>query len=195
MRVRLISGGLMLASVLLVGAARASVLDWTLEGVVLSDGSAVTGSFDFDAATNVYSNVNIAVAGGPNYPATDFTVSIPVNGGNNQPFWIEAVPGTYAGDATGLEQIFLVFSQSLTDAGGTVPIIGEFGSPQVNTCGDPVCRSVDPNFPNVYGGSNQGFVTTEAPGGVPEPATWALMFGGFGLAGAALRRHRAIVAA
>jgi hypothetical protein len=31
-------------------------------------------------------------------------------------------------------------------------------------------------------------------GGVPEPATWALMIGGFGLAGAALRR-RALVAA
>lgn len=32
-------------------------------------------------------------------------------------------------------------------------------------------------------------------GAVPEPASWALMFGGFGLAGAALRRRRAMVAA
>jgi hypothetical protein len=30
---------------------------------------------------------------------------------------------------------------------------------------------------------------------VPEPASWALMIGGFGMAGAALRRRRAIVAA
>ena len=30
--------------------------------------------------------------------------------------------------------------------------------------------------------------------GVPEPATWALMIGGFGMAGAALRRRRAIAA-
>ncbi len=31
-----------------------------------------------------------------------------------------------------------------------------------------------------------------AGGGVPEPATWALMIGGFGLAGAALRRRKAM---
>jgi len=31
-------------------------------------------------------------------------------------------------------------------------------------------------------------------GGVPEPSTWALMIGGFGLAGGALRRRRAVAA-
>jgi hypothetical protein len=34
-----------------------------------------------------------------------------------------------------------------------------------------------------------------AGGGVPEPASWALMIGGFGLAGATLRRRRSAVAA
>jgi PEP-CTERM motif len=33
-----------------------------------------------------------------------------------------------------------------------------------------------------------------AGGGVPEPASWALMIGGFGLAGAALRRRRGVIA-
>jgi WD40 repeat protein len=38
---------------------------------------------------------------------------------------------------------------------------------------------------------------TQGPtdGGVPEPATWGLMLSGFGLAGAALRRRRAALAA
>ena len=38
------------------------------------------------------------------------------------------------------------------------------------------------------------FDTHAVGGGVPEPATWALMLGGFGLAGAALRRRRATAA-
>jgi hypothetical protein len=38
-------------------------------------------------------------------------------------------------------------------------------------------------------------VEDQSPAAVPEPATWALMIGGFGMAGAALRRRRAWVSA
>ena len=48
-------------------------------------------------------------------------------------------------------------------------------------------------------GDNTQFVTAtiraESTGAVPEPATWALMISGFGLAGAALRRRRAVATA
>lgn len=40
------------------------------------------------------------------------------------------------------------------------------------------------------GYANQGFII-----GVPEPSTWVVMIAGFGLAGAALRRRRALAAA
>ena len=39
-------------------------------------------------------------------------------------------------------------------------------------------------------GDVAGLYDNYVNGGVPEPATWALMIGGFGLAGAALRRRR-----
>ncbi|WP_293907435.1 PEPxxWA-CTERM sorting domain-containing protein [Phenylobacterium sp.] len=37
-------------------------------------------------------------------------------------------------------------------------------------------------------------VATPFGGAVPEPSTWALTIGGFGLAGATLRRRRAAIA-
>jgi len=40
-----------------------------------------------------------------------------------------------------------------------------------------------------------GFSGSGGGAAVPEPASWALMIGGFGMAGAALRRRRAMVAA
>lgn len=40
---------------------------------------------------------------------------------------------------------------------------------------------------------NQVSLTDTIAGGVPEPASWALMISGFGLSGAALRRRRSVV--
>jgi hypothetical protein len=44
---------------------------------------------------------------------------------------------------------------------------------------------------NYNASSNAVLYSTTPGGGVPEPATWAMMIAGFGLAGAALRRRRA----
>lgn len=49
---------------------------------------------------------------------------------------------------------------------------------------------------NYQGSSNPGYIVYQnfqvtTPDAAPEPGTWALMFCGVGLAGAALRRHRA----
>lgn len=41
-----------------------------------------------------------------------------------------------------------------------------------------------------YSSVNGDFAISEVGGGVPEPATWALMLAGFGLSGAALRSMR-----
>jgi hypothetical protein len=47
---------------------------------------------------------------------------------------------------------------------------------------------------NTYGPYNQALVTTFDTSGVPEPASWAMMVGGFGLVGGAMRRRAAKVA-
>lgn len=190
MRLLAFVGGLALAAAI-VGGAQAAVVNWTLQDVSLADGSAVSGTFGFDADADLYSNVDIAVAGGPSFPtASNFTISIPVNGGATEPYWLQVVPGSFSGDATGLEQLFLVFTAPLSDGGGTVAISSEFGSPQLGVCGDPLCRTNDPGFPEVYGGDGQGFVTTQPTTGVPEPAAWTLMLLGCGGMGAALRMRR-----
>jgi Domain of unknown function (DUF4082)/PEP-CTERM motif len=58
-----------------------------------------------------------------------------------------------------------------------------------NYQGDNILRK--PGFSigyTVYAGPN--FLSAAIPGAVPEPASWALMFGGFGLVGAAMRRRQ-----
>ena len=60
-------------------------------------------------------------------------------------------------------------------------------------------RGVSADTPNsIYGlrfGGNYLLLTGTAdgiPGGVPEPASWAMMIGGFGLIGGALRRRQSV---
>ena len=43
------------------------------------------------------------------------------------------------------------------------------------------------------GGSVTGSITFPGVTGVPEPTTWAMMIGGFGLVGASMRRRKAVV--
>lgn len=65
----------------------------------------------------------------------------------------------------------------------------------------PTTNIIDQNFIDFTDGSDAiievprtflTFTIADAPAAVPEPASWALMVGGFGLAGAAMRRRRSV---
>lgn len=73
-----------------------------------------------------------------------------------------------------------------------------FSSPSEDTANDPPKSNPPPptgTFPSdETDGSFGGTELPINPGAVPEPAAWALMISGFGFAGAALRRRRALAA-
>lgn len=77
-----------------------------------------------------------------------------------------------------------------------MPLVSAFGSPVGPLASDTnyfVYNSTGPTGPQWDYDTYYGSVQFEAIfNSVPEPATWALMIGGFGLAGAALRRRRAL---
>jgi len=78
--------------------------------------------------------------------------------------------------------------------GGAVATDGGFGYWDINN-GPSSAYIGGFNLAGIYGPtSSEAFTLTSANGGVPEPASWALMLGGFGLVGGAMRRRRTSVA-
>ncbi len=56
-----------------VGSAQAAVVTWSLNDVVFEDLGTATGSFDYDADTNVYSDVAILTTAWSSHSATSYS--------------------------------------------------------------------------------------------------------------------------
>ena len=110
---------------------------------------------------------------------------------------------------TGIQKSAFAVSVGGTDNGnlGTVGGVANGGvtdfaiaiNPVVPNPGNPQTPLTGRSFIYSLANSTQNYVTTNvtttatavaAPAGVPEPATWTMMIGGFGAAGAATRRRR-----
>jgi hypothetical protein len=104
----------------LTSAAEALNLTWTLNNVAFTDVTATaTGAFDYDADTNIYSNIALTVSG-PRLSTSPaprtFTTSQLLVGNQNQLF-LSFTPAP-------ADILFLTFTSGLSNAGGSRTLIG-----------------------------------------------------------------------
>jgi hypothetical protein len=161
---KLVFRGLITAFLLLVllcvpSIASADGITWTLSGVTFADGGTASGSFVYDALTNMYSSIDITTTSGPAFAGTTYHALSGVFGTSNSGMLLGA-----SGDLTNTALLFLLFDTGLTDSGGTVVLsgVGE------GTCDNTDC-SLSTLDRSLTGGEVVGTVAT------PEPSVLSLL--------------------
>jgi hypothetical protein len=160
------------ACAIAMSATAANATTFYLKDVKFDDGTTLSGSF----STGYYGYVETHNMTSTNGALDGHHYVNDINVDHN--------PGT--GDITVYHpdyQGFLTLSigQALDTLNGDAAIITDGVSYECSdfSCPGGTARNI-----------TSGFITTLAPGGVPEPASWALMLGGTGLVGGALRHRR-----
>jgi len=106
---------------LVTASANAAAVTYNLAGVTLSDGGTASGSFQYDAGANAYSNVNIVTTTtGTRSGAAYTTVS---TGFAADSKGVLAV--TTSGSSQGLQGLTLLFSPILPGPGGISTLSGQ----------------------------------------------------------------------
>jgi hypothetical protein len=190
---RILGVAAMLVVCAFAGATQAAVYTWKITGGFTGSGSFTTQNTPSDSSGADSPNTGLA------YLLTSFTgtfagktVQLAPNPGA-APYFADDL--FYPTGHYPFVDVDGILFQTLTAAGAVAQIYNLFDS---QTCGAGGCSEIARiGYPGIPGGSKAitFSFTTVTPPSVPEPATWGLMIGGFGLAGAALRRHRRGLAA
>lgn len=154
--------------------ALATAVIWNLSNVTFDDGAKATGYFTFDADTDAVSDYSISTSAGALAAYTYSNATAQPNPASDTQFLF--VP--YGAN----RYLILRTAVALTDLGGSVSLLSGYDY-QSFECGN--C------FP-IRAVMSGALVSGVLPS-VPEPASWGLMVGGFGMLGAALRRRRVAV--
>ena len=125
---------IVVCALFLTVSASAQPLTWYIQGLTFDDGGTGSGSFNYDATTNTYSNVNILTTSGNKQPGALYTVPLSVI--DNSTFLVAVT--TMAANLLNTPGISLQFDPVLGDLGGTRSLIGQFEG----TCGQTDCFGI-----------------------------------------------------
>lgn len=170
--------GLALSLSCVSGVVNADAVHWTLDGVILSDGQLLTGSFDYDRDINQYSNISVTNSGTATWESTSFT-QMSGNSGNQ-------VSVAFHDGTPAINDILLLLSwningQELTNAGGSVSLKQD--SVLFFRCSVEDCSNGSTSL------SRHVYVTAGQLTTVPIPAAaWLFGSGVLGLIGVAKRK-------
>jgi len=102
------------------GLAHAEPITWYLQGVTFADGATVSGSFDYDANTNVYSNVAVSSTSGSAFAGDDYSYGMLIAEFTPSATSVNFSPASQPVAKDG--ELMIDFLSALTNAGGTVEI-------------------------------------------------------------------------
>ena len=183
----------------LVTAAPAVAIpvSWTLSGVTFDDGGTASGSFVYDADSDVFSAWSISTVGGsvaalPTF-TYDPTTSKDTGCAGSQPCFDTIIAGTGVGSV--IRQIGFVPVAALTNAGGTTTISLGFEQSCTITSFISITSFSESCAPAksraTFSGTLSAGTDTGGGGGtVPEPGTLALIaLAMLGLSAVRVRRH------
>jgi len=165
--------------------ALAIPIQWTLSNVIFNDGGTATGSFLYDADTNLYSSVAIITTGGSALPGAIYTTGeIDHFGAFGPPdaHQIYLIDGLGQGSLLDQHQITLTYLSGLTNSGGIVDLLQDPLRSFEGLCRDSIICDHPEIRRSVLSGS---LVTASAPG----PGTYGLLSIGLVGVGAATRRR------